>query len=45
MNRYQRRRKVTLAICLLEEVIADVLQEAANAGEGPMNRIEIQAKA
>ena len=45
MNIHQRARRVSIGIQMIEEVLYDVLLEASEKGEGPLNRPKIQQRA
>ena len=45
MNIHERRRKMTIGISYIEEVVADVLREARDNSEGSLNRQEVRHRA
>ena len=45
MNKYERRRKTAKGINLIEEVVADVLDEARDNNEGELTSTEVKKRA
>ena len=45
VNKYERRRKTAKGINLIEEVVADVLDEARDNNEGELTSTEVKKRA